>query len=463
MADLQTTVIVPDVSFWQDKNDTPQMIDFAKMKAAGAPGVIIRAGQGSWTDADFVHNWQAAKASGLLRGAYWFYDSRYAPLSQAALFANSVKNDMPEMELWCDYEENYRGAFAGWKHFAVFVAEVQKLLPAVKVGIYTGYYYWMDHSPDPVTEAASLAWFGKLPLWLAWYSSANVVKIPAPWTKATYWQYTDKGDGLKYGVESLGIDLSYFNGSLADFSARYNGATPPQVSKLYVVKDDLWAGTYVRNGYPATKRYRGGKGSVKLSPEWLEYAWKINQPRWAYQFVNRELLKKYVGWCNQGVNVVEQLTFAGNILRGVPAGDHVYIETYQSDALPPAVRLPDEIHMDTKIQMFSTQYPTYTDMTTNGRNPRTVLLSNPGEKVYMSANELAEISMIEKSVKVTAFPALRVRAWPSTAGAIQRSLIWNTSVYVNFYTQIGNDIWGRVAGGWIGMRVGGYYNTSWRP
>jgi len=475
MADLQKSVIVPDVSFYQDDNSTAQMINFAKMKSAGAPGVIIRAGQNSWIDTDFAANWKAAKAAGLLRGAYWFYDSRYPPLQQAKLFTDAVKDDPAEMELWCDYEESYGGVFAGWRHFAVFVAEVMRLQPGAKVGIYTGFYYWKNHRPNAVTDAASMAWFAKLPLWLAWYADSSVVEIPYPWAGALYWQYTDKGDGLKYGAESLNIDMNYYNGTIADFNARYNNIVIPEpepipapipvpvaVTKLYVVKDDIWGSTTIRKGYPATKRYQGGRGSVKLSEAWLEYVWKINQQKWAYQFERRGLLKKYVGWCNQGDNVVEELTFAGNIVWGVRDGNRVYIETYSSDAPPPPVKMPDENNLDTRIQMFSTQYPTYTDMTTNGRNPRTVLLSNPGERVFFSVDALAEISLVKQMVKITAAPWLRVRAWPSTKAQIMRNLFWGTSVYVQFVTQIGADYWGRVAGGWIGLKVGGYYYSSWR-
>lgn len=220
-APVLTNVIVPDVSFWEDRNDTPQGVDFSKMRSQ-ASGTIIRAGQGSWNDEDFIVNWKAAKGI-LPRGAYWFYDSRYAPLAQAARFVGLLKDNLPEMEVWLDYEETYNGPFKGWKNFAVFVAEVQRLLPICKIGIYTAYYYWLANSPNPVTEKASLEWFNQFPLWLAWYtSSPEIVKIPKPWTSMLYWQYSAKNSlGTSYGVESAEIDLSYFQGSLDDFKLRY--------------------------------------------------------------------------------------------------------------------------------------------------------------------------------------------------------------------------------------------------
>ena len=221
------SVIVPDCSFYQDDPTTIRRIDFATMRAAGAPGVIIRAGQRSYMDRDFVYNWKSAKNAGLLRGAYWFYDSRHPPLAQAALFSGILQtHGLPEMEAWCDYEETYGGAYAGWRHFAVFVAELQRLIPHMRVGIYTSYGYWRDHSPNSLFQRASYDWFAQFPLWLAQYNVEPTL-VPGPWKAPLYWQFTAKGPGAKYGVESLSIDLSYFNGDLAGFLTRYNVVPPP--------------------------------------------------------------------------------------------------------------------------------------------------------------------------------------------------------------------------------------------
>src|ERR1035437_10123626 len=133
---MQNTIIVPDCSFYDGKTD------FVAMKNAGAKAVIIRVGQKSYVDSKFVEYWKTSKGI-LLRSAYWFYDSRYEPLAQAQLCAQLlIDNGIPEMELWGDYEETYNGPYAGWKHFSVFMAELEKLLPTVKLGVYTGYYYF---------------------------------------------------------------------------------------------------------------------------------------------------------------------------------------------------------------------------------------------------------------------------------------------------------------------------------
>src|SRR5689334_25376578 len=92
-------LIIPDVSFYQDNDLTPRGVDFAQMKAAGAVGVIIKAGQNSWRDPDFISNWRAAREAGLPRGAYWFYDSRSEPGNQATVWRGLINGDLPELGL----------------------------------------------------------------------------------------------------------------------------------------------------------------------------------------------------------------------------------------------------------------------------------------------------------------------------------------------------------------------------
>ena len=77
-------IIGPDVSFYQDDPETPQGINFVKMRQA-TDFVIVRAGQNLWIDPDFKYNYREAKQAGLYRGSYWFYDSRANPKRQAML------------------------------------------------------------------------------------------------------------------------------------------------------------------------------------------------------------------------------------------------------------------------------------------------------------------------------------------------------------------------------------------
>ena len=211
---------IPDVSFYQDANTTPQKIDFAKMRSQ-CEGVIIRAGQNTWIDEDVIYNWGAAKTAGLKRGSYWFYDSRNSPSNQANLWKAALGSDMPEWGLWIDLEESYGGAYKGEANWRKFVEAVQALFPGVKVAIYTANWWW---SQQYVTQASYWVTF---PLWVAGYDPVQYVVLPKPWeTKGSVlWQYTSSGDGLMYGVESLEIDLNYTSQEFYDIFG--GGTTPP--------------------------------------------------------------------------------------------------------------------------------------------------------------------------------------------------------------------------------------------
>jgi len=203
---------LPDISFWEDDPTTQQEVNFARM-AQVTRAVIIRAGQNTWEDIKFRTFWSLAKSAGLVRGSYWFYDSRANPKQQAEKWVDVLGDDPGEMELWCDFEERYGGRYQGWRSWFDFMERVKTLLPHKTLGIYTGYYYWQEF-------AAGVNYFAQYPLWIAAYNSM-APRVPPIWQDWSFWQFTDNGDGSLYGVESKNIDLSYFKGSEDEFLARY--------------------------------------------------------------------------------------------------------------------------------------------------------------------------------------------------------------------------------------------------
>jgi lysozyme len=215
----KTKVIILDVSFWQDDNNTPRGIDFNQMKANGASAVIIRAGQGNNIDSDFRVNWQAAKEAGLRRGSYWFLDAREGGNGQANLYKSLLANDPGEILPCVDYEHEttmlVKDAKGKSKSRPVFntISQLDGFLTTfawpVPIMIYTGYYYWRDHgSTDPR--------FAKHPLWIPRYK-ADEPLIPAPWTDHVLWQFSESGPGKAFGVESNAVDMNYFNGTAQGF------------------------------------------------------------------------------------------------------------------------------------------------------------------------------------------------------------------------------------------------------
>lgn len=243
-------IIGTDISFYQDKPNTPQGIDFAQM-ARVAQFTIIRAGQNLWKDTEFAESWQAAKGK-LLRGSYWFYDSRADPKKQAQLYISCFPNgDMGELPLFCDFEDNYGGSFGTWKNWFDFIEELKRLAPNKKIGIYTGYYYWVERTQSATPQ--QLAYFAQYPLWVANYGVSNP-RIPKPWATWTLWQYTDSGNGALYGAESGNIDLNYFNGDASAFAefAKVSIVIPPTTGENTMTEYTMTpinSGTRVRRGH----------------------------------------------------------------------------------------------------------------------------------------------------------------------------------------------------------------------
>jgi hypothetical protein len=205
--------LIFDISKWEGE------VDFEKMKRFPVPGVIIKAGQGYAADIMFRIYWSAAKLAGLFRGSYWYYDSRVSPKTQAAAWWSLVKSDPAELKYWADFEENYGGLYKGLANLKIFLEEFMRLsgLPAAQIGVYTGYYYWIDQTP-----ISNMSWFGQFWLWEAWYiSDPKYVLIPPPWTqsKLVLWQFGTPNWGIQAGTSSIEIDASYFVRPGSEFSS----------------------------------------------------------------------------------------------------------------------------------------------------------------------------------------------------------------------------------------------------
>jgi len=62
--------------------------------------------QATYTDPQFILNWQKAKDAGLLRGAYHYLDYTKSGKDQANAFADLIKSDPGELPPAVDYEQN---------------------------------------------------------------------------------------------------------------------------------------------------------------------------------------------------------------------------------------------------------------------------------------------------------------------------------------------------------------------
>lgn len=242
-------VKLPDISFWQGEPDFDVMWTRAK-------AVVIRAGQNLWIDEQFERNYSKAGALGMSRGVYWFYDGRISPGRQAQLLIDLLKGREPEMEIWIDWEHNFGGGHEGLANVVAMMQAVEAGLPNSKVGMYTGFYWFIENS-NATTHVNQYNYLKNKPLWIAWYASANIVRIPAPWLTWVLWQYGTPAVGHEYGVESIEIDMNNFNGNQTVFNTRY-GITS----------------TIITYPYPGVTRYDFMMNGVKVYVEIIDMAGK---------------------------------------------------------------------------------------------------------------------------------------------------------------------------------------------
>ena len=183
------------------------------------------------TDNDFVKNWAGAKEAGLLRSAYHFADYRYVASLQAKYFYDLI-NDSPDLPPVLDFELregvwNTPTPAACTKWIQNFFT-TWKDITSMPIILYVNSGFIKYVLPNPIPD-----WLAEHDLWLAHYADEpNVRQWPAPWT---FWQFTDRGDGLAAGVESKQIDMDYFYGTVGElmhYSVRTMGAPEPEPQPL---------------------------------------------------------------------------------------------------------------------------------------------------------------------------------------------------------------------------------------
>jgi len=213
-----------DVSKWQDNNSTAQQMDFTKSVAMGAKFVFIKSSQALWTDEDILYNWKSSKQAGLLRGAYHFLDWIADPKKQAQYAWSIIQNDPGELPPVIDFEYWNPPPPKAYDILWNYVVEMERL-SGKKPIIYTGAFFWAEHGTDADV-------WKNYPLWIASYTNQSYmednVKRLTPWDTFTFWQWSDKGDGLAFGAESLGLDMNYYKGSFEQLCAQFKVPTVPK-------------------------------------------------------------------------------------------------------------------------------------------------------------------------------------------------------------------------------------------
>ena len=192
---------------------------------SGLVALIHKASQGKdWHDPGFAAAMDAARAAGLLTGAYHFGSDSSPGEVQADFFLRTVGHDITSALLALDLEHNPDtiGGTMSTTNAALFVRRVHDATNRWPV-LYAG----LSDLVNRVHAASStdLLTLAHCDLWLAKYGEAPA-SVPAPWGTWSLWQYSDYADGpadraaFPRVTPGFGrVDRSVFRGSPAQLRA----------------------------------------------------------------------------------------------------------------------------------------------------------------------------------------------------------------------------------------------------
>ncbi|HVT27649.1 MAG TPA: glycoside hydrolase family 25 protein [Lacipirellulaceae bacterium] len=187
-----------------DLSHHDEVEDWGKVYASGIRGVIHKATQGgSFVDGDYAKRKAAAKAAGLLFGAYHFADA--SDVTKQVEHFLSVAGTEPDTLLALDYEPNRTNtmSLAQAKQFLQLVYDKTGQRPII-------------YSGNLLKEQLKKAdpFFSSHRLWLAQYGPK--ARLPNGFSSYWLWQYSGdgvNGSGIIPGIKTKGVDCNVFGGS----------------------------------------------------------------------------------------------------------------------------------------------------------------------------------------------------------------------------------------------------------
>jgi len=209
-----------EINWDQVKQNKPK-ITFAFIKATEGIDEV---------DSQFERNWNEAKNSGILRGAYHYFDAKFDPKAQADLFINTLKqlqaSDLPP---WLDLES---GKFSEVDEVAKnnFVNNVIIWLEEVEASL--GVKPLIYASPDFARDYLNDERFSDYSLVVAEYGiDSEAPRMLGAWEGKNwaFWQYFPQR--LVKGITEK-TDLDKFNGSVEDL-LRFTKNSPTEKKIVY--------------------------------------------------------------------------------------------------------------------------------------------------------------------------------------------------------------------------------------
>ncbi len=466
-----------DTSRWEDNPSTAQTIDWNTAKAAGVKFLIMKATEGiSYTDPVYSLHSQATKGM-FLRGSYHFWRVGLPAKAQAAYyFKQAGKLELPPI---LDVEDWYH-EFPTGKTLENKVLEMLR-----EIDYLFGRPCMLYTSPNIIKNYLALQPTSDLlnrKLWIANYGVS--VPIIAPWKRYAIWQFSEKGDAKKYGInEALNVDENWYNGTEEEMVAELGGGTELPIEVITTPTEVVVtppAEPVVTSPVTTTSEYytfnsvnyweRPGGGPLTLpmtrTPPHLgdnmaKYNWlymspqirrlnptnaaaasQISAPDWGPSKGLDGSFIKWIGLLWPGRNIVK----IDKILSG---WGQVTGATLPELAFLSKDNTPHLVHM------------VYDYNRSNGWGERAKPVYVPIMGTFWV--EMAKLNPIKlpKLVKITASPALMVRAKPDPSSAIVDRLANSTSAIITAITISTGGIWGKVDGGWCALRYMGKNLTDW--
>lgn len=178
-------------------------VNWSALAQAGVHFVYMKASEGSdFVDPAFAHNWQASKATPLLRGAYHFFTFASSGARQAEHFIATVPAEHPMLPPAIDLEYGGNSRVHPTKEVLLrelgdFVARVEQAF-GVRPVVYVTRDSYKDYLSDQPTY--DRIWIRNL------FWDPNL-SPRAPWL---FWQFANRARVA--GIEGL-VDLNVFHGS----------------------------------------------------------------------------------------------------------------------------------------------------------------------------------------------------------------------------------------------------------
>ncbi len=194
-----------DVSHHQNE------VQWDKCAAAGVVFAFLKATEAStFVDRRFAYNWSETKKNGIVRGSYHFFRPRSVVENQVSNFlavqGRLEAGDLPPV-LDLEVPESWRSLSLKKR-----IAIVRQWLDAVEAALDIKPIIYLSSSfaGDVLGNDAFLK---NYLLWVANYQVSKP-RVPAPWSKWDFWQYSETGKVT--GVPTGSVDLNWFQGTRSD-------------------------------------------------------------------------------------------------------------------------------------------------------------------------------------------------------------------------------------------------------